>query len=206
MRGNHATLGQIDLSTRQQIQGIGIPDLRQRRIGRSRQQAAPPPCLTQARPDHQHRYLLKQPHQLIGRRRAQHHGFRNSRKRWRNVFRTGGQRNHARTAAQSTLCTQQNCPTVTAITANEQHMAELAFVGCRCPGHQTRQVSDTQAPSRERSTVQQLRISLQIVEHQLTRHIRGITGEQPHLQANERDRQVGMHCITKDAARIRAQP
>ncbi|MNI52197.1 hypothetical protein D3C73_1069610 [compost metagenome] len=118
----------------------------------------------------------------------------------------GGQRHHARTAAQGTLCTQENGPTKTAIPANQQDMAELAFMSARRATLQTRQVAGRQSTRTDVDALERLRRRLQIIEHQLSNHIRRAAREQSQLQTDERHRQVGPHRHTQYPAGIGTQP
>ncbi|MNY50038.1 hypothetical protein D3C86_1855130 [compost metagenome] len=66
MRRDHAILRQNHTFLGEQVQRIGVPDLRQRRVGGGGQKAAAPRSLTETGPDDQYGNFLKQSHQLIG--------------------------------------------------------------------------------------------------------------------------------------------
>ncbi len=91
MRRHHTVDRQVRPALGQQVQRIGIPDLRHCGIRRDRQQAAAPGGLPEPRPDHQHAGLLKRCHQLIGRLDTQHHHFRQTRQRCGHMLGTRGQ-------------------------------------------------------------------------------------------------------------------
>ncbi|MNE15521.1 hypothetical protein D3C80_1084310 [compost metagenome] len=106
VRRYDATDGQRRGTERQQIQGIGIPDLQAPSVGGRRKQAAPPTGLPHAGPDHQHRRRLDQPHQLIGRVHSCGHNLGQTGQGSANMLAASGQRYHSGAAAQGAFSTQ----------------------------------------------------------------------------------------------------
>jgi hypothetical protein len=122
------------------------------------------------------------------------------------MFTARGHGHHARTAAQGTLCAQQDGATKAAITADQQDVAEFAFMGGWSPARQTRQRTGRQATCTDGDAVKRLGGGLQIVEHQRPNHVCSITSEQTQFQADERHRQVSPHRSAEYSAGISAQP
>ncbi|MNN39415.1 hypothetical protein D3C81_1534510 [compost metagenome] len=120
------------------------------------------------------------------------------------MFAASRHRHHAGTAAQRTLGAEQDRATQPAITADQQHVAEPAFMGSGCARGKARQIAGREATGTGRCALKQLRIGMQVVEHQLTYDIRRITGEQPRFQADEGDRQIRSHRTAEDATGIGA--
>ncbi|MNI92854.1 hypothetical protein D3C73_1507040 [compost metagenome] len=83
-------------------------------------------------------------------------------------------------------------------------MAEAAFMGSRGSRVQRRQIASHEATGSGRRALQQLRIGVQVVKHQLTHDIRRITGEQAQFQPDKGHGQIGSHRATEDAPGIGA--
>ncbi|MNN16805.1 hypothetical protein D3C81_1299570 [compost metagenome] len=128
MRGNDRARRQRQWRPCQQVQGVGIPHLRQPRADDCRQQATPPGRLAEAGADHHDRRALDRGHQLIGRMHTQTHHLRQPRQSRRHLLAARGQRNQPGATTQRGFGAEQNRSAGTTIAANHQDMAEITFL------------------------------------------------------------------------------
>ncbi|RMQ89368.1 hypothetical protein ALP97_05015 [Pseudomonas salomonii] len=141
MRRDYAVGRQAYTACGQLVQGIGIPDLRLLGVGGNRQQAFAPGRCAQAGTDNDHRDFFQQPHQLVGRTHADGHHLRQARQCGWHVLRASRQRDHAGATAQSAFSTQQRSTAKAMVAADDQQVAELAFMGVRGTCSQLRQMA-----------------------------------------------------------------